>query len=878
MKTFYTFTFLSMSVAVFCGSVFAADAQLDEAPPPYPGIESWGFRKELAQPEVLVPVPTNGEAFIRGKVAGEESYRIDIAQDGKVSITAEDDEGLRRAVYYYQDRVRAGDLKSCIRKPWVKNRISRCFFSPIKRPPLNRDELMDDVDYYPEAYLDRLAHEGVNGLWITVVWRDIVETSFTKKSPDADRRIAKLRRTVERCKKYGIKVWVFSIEPACVYPSDPLFVEHPELFGGASYGDDRRLMCTAKPEVQRYIEESVRDVFGKVPGLGGVLMIAHGERPTTCLSVINGVTRDWDYKCCRECAHLEPWQIYRNTSEAVVRGIRSAGSNAEYISWFYQPQVLPQRAPWVADCARHVPDGVTFIYNFESGAVKEQLGRCRTGGDYWLSFVGPSEGFNSVADAGKIAGSKIGAKIQVGNSHEVATVPFVPVPGLLYRKYKAMKEAGVSTVLQCWYFGNYPGIMNKAAGELSFSDFSDDEDAFLRKLAAPYWGEDSELVASVWKRLSDAYAEYPLSNNMQYYGPFHAGPAWPLYADVRLLPLGRTWKPLDPPSGDMIGEALENHTIEEAALLAMRMSNGAQMRDASGCDILDVLAERWKGYPERIKDIGVMRALQCQFESGCNILRFYACRAKAIYESRVRKNTAAAITAVETMDRIASEEEAVTSRLLPLAVADSRLGFHSEAEAHQYHPAKLEWRLRSLTRTHSEIARILSVLKDGGEYPESALERNAPYCRAGGEWTDLPGGSRFRVKDEPNGDMSVDIHLKGKNPILMNTLDAAGVTWYRTLSIQPDGTVRASGIGSRNRVSPSHEVVARSVKSAAEGVIVKFTISSLSWGGSDERRPGWIQFEGKDNSVWPNVDKPHIAPRRLNIGRMYGDSFARILR
>ena len=519
-----------------------------------------------------------------------------------------------------------------------------------------------------------------------------------------------------------------------------------------------------------------------------------------------------------------------------------------------------------------------FAYNFESGAVKEQLGRCRTGGDYWLSFVGPAEGFKAVADAGKIAGSKIGAKIQVGNSHEVATVPFVPVPGLLYRKYKAMKEAGVSSVLQCWYFGNYPGIMNKAAGELSFSDFADDEDTFLRKLAAPYWGRDAELVASVWKRLSDAYAEYPLSNNMQYYGPFHAGPAWPLHAEVRLLPLGRTWKTLDPPSGDTIGEALENHTIEEATLLAMRMSNGAQMRDASGRDILDVLAERWKGHPERIKDIGVMRALQCQFESGCNILRFYACRAKAIYESRVRKNTAAAITAVETMDRIASEEEAVTSRLLPLAVADSRLGFHSEAEAHQYHPAKLEWRLRSLTRTHSEIARILSVLKDGGEYPESALERNAPYCRAGGEWTDLPGGSRFRVKDEPNGDMSVDIHLKGKDPILMNTLDAAGVTWYRTLSIQPDGTVRASGIGSRNRVSPSHEVVARSVESAAEGVIVKFTISSLSWGGSDERRPGWIQFEGKDNSVWPNVDKPHIAPRRLNIGRMYGDSFARILR
>ena len=63
---------------------------------------------------------------------------------------------------------------------------------------------MDDIDYYPEPYLDRLAHEGINGLWLTVEWRDLAETSFTKRSPDAPRRLAKLRSTVERCLKYGI--------------------------------------------------------------------------------------------------------------------------------------------------------------------------------------------------------------------------------------------------------------------------------------------------------------------------------------------------------------------------------------------------------------------------------------------------------------------------------------------------------------------------------------------------------------------------------------------------------------------------------------------------------------------------------------------------
>ena len=63
---------------------------------------------------------------------------------------------------------------------------------------------------------------------------------------------------------------------------------------------------------------------------------------------------------------------------------------------------------------------------------------------------------------------------------------------------------------------------------------------------------------------------------------------------------------------------------------------------------------------------------------------------KALYESRVRRNNAAAISALRRMDARVASQEVVTAKLLPLAKADSRLGFHSEAEAHQYHPAKLE--------------------------------------------------------------------------------------------------------------------------------------------------------------------------------------------
>ena len=100
-------------------------------------------------------------------------------------------------------------------KPWLKHRITRCFFGPIKRPPLNRDELMDDVDYYPDAYLNRLAHDGVNGLWFTIHFFQTVPSKIIPEyGQNAEPRLEKLRRTVRKCERHGIRIYPFCIEPA----------------------------------------------------------------------------------------------------------------------------------------------------------------------------------------------------------------------------------------------------------------------------------------------------------------------------------------------------------------------------------------------------------------------------------------------------------------------------------------------------------------------------------------------------------------------------------------------------------------------------------------------------------------------------------------
>lgn len=867
--------------------------------PPSPGPESWLFRRDLARSAVyrartayrivdrfgltndLTSVrddlarfmasaphaPTSTLFLCRGPVEGRESYRVQVGADGSVVLTAEDDDGIRRGAYWIEDRLAAGDLASCTRKPWLRHRISRCYFSPIKRPPTNRDELMDDVDYYPDAYLNRLAHEGVNGIWLTVEWRELAETSFFPRDPDAERRLAKLRRTVEKCRRYGIRIWIFGIEPKGVLPNESLCRDRADVFGRPSWFERRVLWCPSSPDAMRYVEESVRDIFARVPGLGGVLLIANGERPTTCLSTVDPVAGGAAH--CPRCAGVPAEILYERTARAVVRGIRLAGSSAEYISWLYHPQTADTRADWVFRIPARLPQGAILAYNFESGARLDQLGRTRHGGDYWLSFVGPSAPFAGVAEAARGRETPLAAKIQVGSSHECATVPYVPVPGLLYRKYKAMRESGVSSVLQCWYFGNCPGVMNKAAGELAFETFASDEETFLRRLAGPDWGEDAGRMVDVWMKLSAAYVHYPLSNQMQYYGPFHAGLVWPLLADVSFAPLAPNWKPSVWESGDMIGEALDNHTVEEACELARRMDAQA----AALTPLLDALAARWRGDRERMRELNVVRALQLQFASAHDILSFYRDRAHAIYESRVRQDPEAALIRLARMKETVRREARLTAAMIPLTEADSRLGFHSEAETYQYFPAKLRWRLGGLAKTRGRLEAITAALRRGEPYPESDFERDRPRCRMNAGWVQGKRGVRFSARRTATGDLAVAVHFPSNVSVRVQLADAAGAAWYRQVHVDSAGA-RAAAVG--DAVDAGFLMTTAPVSASDGNVEVRFAVSSSACGG-EVYRPSWIRLIDYDAGcapIWPSTDSD--TPDRLNLGGIRPSLFGRL--
>ena len=626
---------------------------------------------------------------------GVETFRLVVSQS-ECRIQANDTEGIRRGIFFLEDELMGSEgpflrLGERERVPFIPTRISRCFFGPIKRPPMNRDELLDDVDYYPGDYLNRLAHDGVNGLWLTIEFKDICKTSLTPVvDPNREQRLEKLRKTVAKCRLYGIKVFLFCIEPRAMAPDSPLLKDHPELGSKPHRGSDR-LFCPFSDAAQTYLYEAMHGIFAEVPNLGGLIDISFGERSTTCLS---GVDEDWQI-ACPICAQKELGEILHASLSAMERGMHAANPDAKLISWLYVPGngTGPQRSvePLI-DIARHTPPGVICQYNFESDGTKTQLGKKRHAGDYWLSYTGPSAAFERIAAGAVAGGAEMGAKIQACCSHEVATVPYVPVPGLLYPKYRAMRTLGVTSVMQCWYFGNMPSVMNRAAASvLPFAPEALSEEAFLLDLARRDWGPaDAEQVVQAWRLFAEAYDNYPLTNAFQYYGPMHDGLVWPLHLKPVHRNLSPTWRSDYPPSGDRIGECFSGtHSLPEVLELCRRMADMWH----EGLEHLTELKPRAANDTARRNDITVAEALDLQFRSGYNILRFYDLRERLLYDEAQPK---AAL--LEQLRALVVEEIDNSTQLARLCEDNPFLGFHSEAECYRYFPERLEWRANVLRR------------------------------------------------------------------------------------------------------------------------------------------------------------------------------------
>ncbi len=260
-----------------------------------------------------------------------------------------------------------GEIK---RETLIKRRITRGFFSPTNRAPKWGDELLDEVDYYPDGYLSRLAHNGTNGLWIYTSFAQLLSSPYLpSKDENTERRMSKLARVTEKCKKYGIKAYVFAIEPMGLLAEE--CEPYLDMLGAdatSSFPAPRRPFCPRIEKTREHIIYCLEYIFKTIPDLAGYISITAGERPTTCSSV-------GTYKTCPGCRKYSRGENLAFSVDVIKEGLRRAGTGAEFISWTYGHRYWND--PDILEYIDKTPSDVTVMQNFEDRGTDIQLGKPR---------------------------------------------------------------------------------------------------------------------------------------------------------------------------------------------------------------------------------------------------------------------------------------------------------------------------------------------------------------------------------------------------------------------------------------------------------------------------------------------------------------------
>ncbi len=648
-----------------------------------------------------------------------------------IRITASDDSGFRYGVCELEERIRNGEFGVFKKSPAIAHRITRCFFAPNSRPPLCLDELKDEADYYPEPYLDRIMHDRLNGVWLTIYLHDMPCSFFPERGHEAGKILGKLQAVVNKCADYGIKCYLFMAEPrifahpAGRWKSNTLddLARHPEM-GGHRRGDTANF-CTSSAKGQAYLRETISHIFATVKGLGGIINIMCMESSSPC-----ALWRLYEHSqpCnCPLCSKRSVAELFSEIAQVMWSAMKRHQPDADFFGWFYAAFHRPGEPEndLRLQIAEAWPKDATMLHNLETGGINEQLERPHIVQDYSLSWAGPSEYFFKMAE--KLP--RIAAKMQTSCSHENASVPYLPVPSILYERYRNLRKVHCHAVMQCWYFGCTPGMMNRAAGMLSFDPFPDDENSFLCELARPLWADAAPTAAAALKLLAEGYRNFPENLNFKWFGPLHNAIVCPWHVFPADLPIAPSYTQAFPKnSGDRFGEYFGyEHTPKEICELLHRMEEPW----LEGSAMLAQVASS----PQQQREARLAEAIGIQFSSTRRLFDFYLLREEMVYLKRNHK---------ARMRELLTQEIQATLRMAELCELDSRLGYHPEVESTLFFPEKLHARAALLQECFAELERFSPDAPELKRYRGEGEECFALLPEEEAEAFEL-GGTRCKV-------------------------------------------------------------------------------------------------------------------------------------
>jgi hypothetical protein len=512
------------------------------------------------------------------------------------------------------------------------------------------DALSDPtLDPYPDGLLAELRARGVNGVWLHTVLRQLAPGggAFPEFGEGSAARLEVLRLLVERAARHGIKVYLYLNEPRAM----PLefFDERKEMLGVRE--GEHGALCTSHPAVRQWLTDAVAHVFHEVPGLGGVFTITASENLTSCSS-------HGQHATCPRCKGRTEADIVGELHEAIVAGVEREAPNAKVIAYDWG---------WgagSADVIKQLPSSVWLMSVSEWSLPVRRGGVDSVVGEYSISAVGPGPKAQRHWEIAQQRGLKTVAKVQLNNSWELSSVPYLPVLDLVGQHCLNLKKSGVDGLMLSWSLGGYPSLNLELASLLGERE-EPDLDAALQQLAVKHYGvEAAPRVRQAWKQFSDAFQEYPFHISVLYNAPQQMGPANLLYGEptgyqatmvgIPYDDLARWGGPFPPSALAAQMEAVANGWLKgiaelEAALPSVPAGGRSQIES----------------------DLRVAMAAYEHFQSVANQIRFTMARDAL----RTASTDADKATAKNEQLAMLEKEIAAASELFDLAVADSRLGY-----------------------------------------------------------------------------------------------------------------------------------------------------------------------------------------------------------
>lgn len=599
-----------------------------------------------------ITVAIVGEASSRS-----EGFRLKVAPD-RVEIRAGDARGAMRGLHFLEARMRLR------RAPFLKlgEEVREPRFSPriTCAPVLAKTELDGSADPYTPGLLGRISRAGFSAIWL---WGDLDQVAHSSVYPELDQgarlRQARLNNLIQRAARYGLDVYLYLASRPL---PESFFARHPEVRGAElrAYGGTH-VLCASVPEVRRHYAAAVEDLFRNVPQLAGIIFIVGGEGFMHCYTRKNS---------CPRCLARPPEAVIAGLSAGLLAGVRAAGSQADVVLWPYSASNT-----WSRDdrnqsrLIEKLPPGLTFMTEFAKEGAVTFDGVSVPAYDYPISLVGPSERFLAQAALARKRGLDFWVKTEHAIALEFVQTPYIPALSQWAERFRRIRESpGVKGVMANWM---HYGFMPTLASDVFYWNIwstAVDTGELLHSLARRDFGAAAAPHAvRAWEAFSEAIQRYPFSGPMAM-GVLQKGPAHPLFLDARYQPAhgaGRQFK------NDL------SWTRPWGTELAVRQLREMDRLWRQGIAALEQAVARAEPAlrENAIRELGVAEALGACVRAAIHVARFYHLRER-LDETRDPK-------LLDEMASVARAELENAQRALPLACADSRLGWANSGRGDQ---------------------------------------------------------------------------------------------------------------------------------------------------------------------------------------------------